>query len=118
MNRIKVVATIFCLSLAFLAFSPSVKADGWNKKTVVTFSQPVEIRVALFCRLAPMSSSCWTLYLIVTSFRFSTGSNTHLCDYPRDTELAFGCDRQNGNDIRGKGGRRPASHQVVVLSGR
>jgi hypothetical protein len=37
------VATIFCLSLAFLAFSPSVKADGWNKKTVVTFSQPVEI---------------------------------------------------------------------------
>jgi hypothetical protein len=43
MNRIKVVATIFCLSLAFLAFSPSVKADGWNKKTVVTFSQPVEI---------------------------------------------------------------------------
>ena len=65
MNRIKVVATIFCLSLAFLAFSPSVKADGWNKKTVVTFSQPVE-------RLAPMSSSCWTLYSIVTSFRFST----------------------------------------------
>ena len=43
MNRIKVVATIFCLSLAFLAFSPSVMADGWNKKTVVTFSQPVEI---------------------------------------------------------------------------
>ena len=43
MNRIKVVATIFCLSLAFLAFSPGVKADGWNKKTVVTFSQPVEI---------------------------------------------------------------------------
>src|SRR4029453_16239703 len=43
MNRIKIVATIFCLSLAALAFSPSVKADGWNKKTVVTFSQPVEI---------------------------------------------------------------------------
>jgi hypothetical protein len=29
--------------LAALAFSPSVKADDWNKKTVVTFSQPVEI---------------------------------------------------------------------------
>jgi hypothetical protein len=26
-----------------LAFLPSVKADDWNKKTVVTFSQPVEI---------------------------------------------------------------------------
>jgi hypothetical protein len=43
MNRIKVMVTIFCLSLAALAFSPGVKADGWNKKTVVTFSQPVEI---------------------------------------------------------------------------
>jgi len=43
MNRIKVVATIFCLSLAALAFSASVKADAWNKKTIVTFSQPVEV---------------------------------------------------------------------------
>jgi len=43
MNRIKVVATIFCLSLMTLAFSPNVKADQWNKETVVTFSQPVEI---------------------------------------------------------------------------
>jgi hypothetical protein len=43
MNRFKVVATIFCLSLAALAFSASVNADAWNKKTIVTFSQPVEI---------------------------------------------------------------------------
>jgi LPXTG-motif cell wall-anchored protein len=43
MNRLKVVATIFCLSLAALAFSASVKADAWNKKTIVTFSQPVEV---------------------------------------------------------------------------
>jgi len=43
MNRIKVVATIFCLSLAALAFSASVKADAWNKKTFVTFNQPVEV---------------------------------------------------------------------------
>src|SRR5262245_63712102 len=43
MNRIKVVATIFCLSLAALAFSASVNADAWNKKTIVTFSQPIEV---------------------------------------------------------------------------
>src|SRR5262245_40580021 len=43
MNRLKVVATIFCLSLAALAFSASVKADAWNKKTIVTFNQPVEV---------------------------------------------------------------------------
>lgn len=43
MNRVKVMATIFCLSLVALAFSSSVQADTWNKKTVVTFSQPVEV---------------------------------------------------------------------------
>jgi hypothetical protein len=43
MNRFKVVATIFCLSLAALAFSASAKADAWNKKTIVTFNQPVEV---------------------------------------------------------------------------
>lgn len=43
MNRIKVAVTIFCLGLVALAISPAVQADTWNKKTVVTFSQPVEI---------------------------------------------------------------------------
>jgi len=38
-----VTATAFCLALLGAAFSPSVKADEWNRKTVVTFSQPVEI---------------------------------------------------------------------------
>lgn len=43
MNRIKVIATIFCLSFVALAFSSSAQADEWNKKTVITFNQPVEI---------------------------------------------------------------------------
>jgi hypothetical protein len=43
MNQIKMLVTILCLSLAALVFSPGVNADDWNKKTVVTFSQPVEI---------------------------------------------------------------------------
>jgi len=43
MNRFKVVAMIFCLSLMAVAFLPSVKADEWNRKTVVTFSAPVEV---------------------------------------------------------------------------
>jgi hypothetical protein len=36
--------------LAALAFSSSVKADDWNKKTVVTFSQPVEIPGDVVCK--------------------------------------------------------------------
>lgn len=43
MNRFKVVAMIFCLSLVALVFAIRVKADEWNRKTVVTFSAPVEV---------------------------------------------------------------------------
>ena len=42
MNLIKAVPTVFCAALIAAAFSPSVKADDWNQKTVITFSQPVE----------------------------------------------------------------------------
>jgi hypothetical protein len=35
--------TVFCLALMGATFSPVAKADDWNRKTVVTFSGPVEI---------------------------------------------------------------------------
>jgi hypothetical protein len=35
--------TAFCLALMGSVFSPSAKADAWNRKTVMTFSAPVEI---------------------------------------------------------------------------
>ncbi len=41
--RFQVVATIFCLCLVALAVLPSAKADEWNNKTTVTFSEPVEV---------------------------------------------------------------------------
>jgi hypothetical protein len=43
MNRFKVGAMTFCLALMALAFPAGMKADEWNKKTVVTFNAPVEI---------------------------------------------------------------------------
>jgi len=36
------IPTVFCAALIGAAFSPSVKADDWNRKTVITFSAPVE----------------------------------------------------------------------------
>ena len=42
-DRFRVVAMIFCLSLVALTFLPSAKADEWNRKTTVTFSAPVEV---------------------------------------------------------------------------
>jgi hypothetical protein len=38
-----VTTTVFSLALMGVAFSPAAKADEWNRKTVMTFSGPVEI---------------------------------------------------------------------------
>ena len=43
MDRFRVVAMIFCLSLVALTFLPSAKADEFNRKTTVNFSAPVEV---------------------------------------------------------------------------
>jgi len=39
---LRAVPTVFCAALIGAAFSPNVRADEWNQKTVVTFSGPVE----------------------------------------------------------------------------
>jgi len=43
MNLFKAATTVFCMSLIGAALAPGAKADDWNKRTVVTFSGPVEI---------------------------------------------------------------------------
>ena len=42
-NRFKVVTLIFCASLVALTFAFSVEAQTWNKRTIVKFSQTIEI---------------------------------------------------------------------------
>ena len=39
----KAAPAVFCMAFLGAAFSPNAKADDWNRKTVVTFSAPVEI---------------------------------------------------------------------------
>jgi len=43
MNIFKAATTVCCLTLMGAAFAPGVRADEWNRKTVITFSGPVEI---------------------------------------------------------------------------
>jgi hypothetical protein len=43
MNFSRIVPAVFCMALMGAAFSPTAKADDWNRKTVITFSGPVEI---------------------------------------------------------------------------
>lgn len=43
MNLFKTGTTVFCMALMGAMLAPSAKADAWNRKTVITFSGPVEI---------------------------------------------------------------------------
>ena len=43
MNRLQAIVIVSCLALFGLAMAPGAKADAWDKKTIVTFSGPVEI---------------------------------------------------------------------------
>src|SRR3954453_14163938 len=43
MNRFKIAATVCCLVAAGALFAPNARGDDWNRKTVVTFSSPVEM---------------------------------------------------------------------------
>lgn len=43
MNLFKAATTVCCMALIGAAFAPSATADAWNRKTVITFSGPVEI---------------------------------------------------------------------------
>jgi hypothetical protein len=43
MKFVKTIFAVFALTLLGATFAPGARADEWNKKTVMTFSQPVEI---------------------------------------------------------------------------
>lgn len=43
MNLFKLGTTVFCVALMGAILAPYARADDWNRKTVVTFSGPVEI---------------------------------------------------------------------------
>jgi hypothetical protein len=42
MKFLKATPAVLCAAVIATAFSPVAKADDWNQKTVITFSQPVE----------------------------------------------------------------------------
>jgi hypothetical protein len=43
MKFVKTIFAVFALTLLGATLAPGARADEWNKKTVLTFSQPVEI---------------------------------------------------------------------------
>lgn len=43
MNRLNIAATIGCIAIAGAILAPVLRADGWDRKSVITFTNPVEI---------------------------------------------------------------------------
>src|SRR5579884_4419718 len=43
MNRFRAVTTLGCLAFVSAILTPGVKADDWDRRTVITFTKPVEI---------------------------------------------------------------------------
>ena len=43
MKLLKILGTGLCLTLLCIVVAPKAKADDWNHKTSITFSQPVEV---------------------------------------------------------------------------
>jgi hypothetical protein len=43
MNRLRQLTMVCCAALLSVILSQNVTADEWNKKTIVTFNQPVEV---------------------------------------------------------------------------
>ena len=102
MDRFRLVVTIFCLSLVALAFLPSAKADEWNKKTVVTFNEPVEVP-GVGAQILPAGTYVFKL-LDSPSDRhivqiFNQRMRPCVYHHPRHPRLPYAGDRQNGNDV-------------------
>jgi hypothetical protein len=43
MNSLKAFAAASCLGLASFALAPSAMADQWNKKTIITINEPIQV---------------------------------------------------------------------------
>ena len=43
MTLLRAAPLVLCVALASATFAPNAKADDWNRKTIVTFSEPIEI---------------------------------------------------------------------------
>jgi hypothetical protein len=43
MNNLRVTTALFAASIGLVAVAPQASADEWNKKTIVTISEPLEI---------------------------------------------------------------------------
>ena len=91
MTFFKVTPAVFGVALLAAAFSPSAKADEYNQKTIVTFSEPVEIPPVYITgmRVLPAGTYVFKLVNSVRSMRVSKESELEGLDMPEFGGLAY-----------------------------
>src|ERR1700733_11543981 len=72
MTFFKVTPAVFGVALLAAAFSPSAKADEYNQKTIVTFSEPVEIPPVYITGMRVLPAGTYVFKLVNSS------SNRHI----------------------------------------
>lgn len=69
----KFITMLSCLFFALTMFTPLSRANAWNKKTIFTFSEPVEIPgVAL-----PAGTYVSKLHRLTRRYAFVSASGSH-----------------------------------------
>src|SRR5947207_15915138 len=72
MTFLKAASTVFCMALVGGMFSPSAKADDYDKKTTITFSGPVEIPPVYITGMRILPAGTYVFKLVNSS------SNRHI----------------------------------------
>ena len=117
MKITKTVLGVLALALFGAIFASGAPADDWNKKTVMTFSQPVEIPGQILpagtytVKLVDLASE---RHIVQISGCRRDSRNRHGA---RDQQLAPASDGQNRGQVHGDTWRQSGSAQGVVLSG-
>ena len=104
MKIVKTILVALVLALFGAMFASGAKADDWNKKTKVTFSQPVEIPGQI------LPAGTYTIKLVdsppsatsCNSWMRMGSSDRH---GPGDQQLAASSHRENRNQVRGESRR-------------
>ena len=106
-----VTTTVFCLALMGAVFSPAAKADEWNRKTVMTFSGPVEIPGVHLKGWGVLPAGTYVFKILDSQSDrhivqiFNAGRNAVLRHHPGHSELSPQGDWQDRSYFPGAAGR-------------
>ena len=114
----RVLKAVCCAAMVTMMAAPGVRADEWNKKTILTFSGPVQIPGATLpagsyvFKLADLTGNRHVVQV------FDKDEKKIYHDAARDPERAAGTVGRTCRDVRRASSRLAAGGEGVVLSGR